>query len=47
VVLFFLFWMMRVWKSEEEANFKNSFRMNLISTFCTTVFFLTLIILNH
>lgn len=47
VVLFFLFWMIRVWRTNEEANFKNSLRMNVISTLCTTAFFITLIILNH
>lgn len=47
VVLFFLYWMTRVWKDEKEADFKNSFRMNLLSTVCTTAFFVTLIILNH
>jgi 1,4-dihydroxy-2-naphthoate octaprenyltransferase len=47
VVLFFLYWMSRVWRNEEAANFKNSLAMNMLSTFCTTAFFVTLIILNH
>lgn len=47
VVLFFLFWMSRVWKNEEEANFKNSLRMNVLSSICTSAYFITLIILNH
>ena len=47
VVLFFLYWMRSVWQNEEAASFKNSLRMNLVSTFCTTAFFITLIILNH
>jgi 1,4-dihydroxy-2-naphthoate octaprenyltransferase len=47
VVLFFLYWMWRVWGNEEEANFRNSLRMNVLSTFCTTLFFTTLIIQNH
>lgn len=47
VVLFFLYWMYSVWRSEDKATFRNSLRMNLISTLCTTLFFLTLIILNH
>ena len=44
VVLFFLTWMRKVWISEKEANFKNSLRMNVIATFCTTIFFVTLIL---
>lgn len=47
VVLFFLYWMRSVWQSEEAANFSNSLKMNAVSTFCTTAFFITLIILNH
>ncbi len=47
VVLFFLYWMSKVWKTEEAANFKNSLRMNALSTLCTTAYFITLIILNH
>ena len=44
VVLFFLYWMMRVWKNEEAASFKNSLTMNVLSTACTTIFFLILIV---
>lgn len=47
VVLFFLYWMNKVWKEEAAANFQNSLRMNLLSTLCTTAFFVTLILLNH
>jgi 1,4-dihydroxy-2-naphthoate polyprenyltransferase len=47
VVLFFLYWMSRVWKDESAADFRNSLRMNLLSTLCTTAFFVTLIFLNH
>jgi 1,4-dihydroxy-2-naphthoate polyprenyltransferase len=47
VVLFFLYWMKKVWQVREQANFKNSLRMNVISTFCTAAYFITLIILKH
>ncbi len=47
VVLFFLYWMSKVWKDEKAADFKNSLRMNLLSTLCTTAYFINLIILNH
>lgn len=47
VVLFFLYWMSKVWRDESAANFKNSLRMNVLATLCTTAFFITLIILNH
>ena len=47
VVLFFLYWMMKVWRNEEAANFRNSLLMNVLSTICTTVFFFTLIVIKH
>ena len=47
VVLFFVYWMLKVWKDEEAASFRNSLWMNALSTLCTTVFFLTLIIIKH
>lgn len=47
VVFFFLVWMRAVWKNKEAANFKNSLRMNLISTVCMLAYFSTLIILTH
>lgn len=47
VVLFFLYWMMKVWRNEEAANFRNSLLMNVLSTTCTTIFFVTLILLTH
>lgn len=47
VVLFFLYWMMKVWRNEEAANFRNSLLMNVLSTICTTIFFITLIIVKR
>jgi 1,4-dihydroxy-2-naphthoate octaprenyltransferase len=43
VVLFFCYWMIKVWQNESAANFKNSLLMNVISTLCIMVFFITLI----
>lgn len=47
VVLFFLYWMSRVWQDEKAADFKNSLRMNALSTLCTAAYFITLVILNR
>lgn len=47
VVLFFLYWTSRVWKDAAAADFRNSLRMNVLSTLCTAAYFITLIILNH
>ncbi|MGE5519171.1 MAG: UbiA family prenyltransferase [Candidatus Dadabacteria bacterium] len=47
VVSFFLSWFSRVWKNEDAANFNNSYKMNVIATICTTIFFTVLLIQNH
>jgi 1,4-dihydroxy-2-naphthoate octaprenyltransferase len=47
VVLFFLYWLMKVWKNEEAASFRNSLLMNVLSTLCTTIFFIILIVVKH
>lgn len=47
VVLFFLYWMMEVWKNEAAASFRNSLTMNALSTLCTTIFFIVLIVVKH
>ncbi len=46
MILFFLRWMLNVWKDESKADFKNSLRMNLLASCCTTICFLILIILK-
>jgi len=47
VVLFFLYWMREVWQDASAADFKHSLWMYILSTICTTAFFITLIVLNH
>lgn len=46
VVLFFCYWMMKVWHNESAANFKNSLWMNVIATLCTTAYF-TMLVFNR
>ena len=47
VVLFFVYWMVAVWRNEKKASFQNSLAMNLVATLCTTVYFSIILILNH
>lgn len=47
VVLFFTYWMYKVWTNSAVADFKHSLRMNVVSTFCMVVYFSTLLILQH
>jgi len=44
MVWFFIQWMLRVWKNEQHANFRNSLKMNVLAAVCTTVCFLIMII---
>lgn len=44
VVLFFLYWSVKVWRNGDAADFSNSLKMNIVSTLCTTIFFITLIV---
>lgn len=46
VVSFFLYWMMQVWRHPAAASFKNSLRMNMLATLCTSLFFLLLMFLH-
>ena len=43
VVLFFCYWMIKVWHDGSSANFKNSLLMNIISMICTSGYFAFLI----
>ena len=47
IVLFFLYWMIKVWKDEQAADFKHSLFMNILTTLCTLSFFTTLIFDIH
>ena len=47
VVLYFISWMLQVWKNPDEANFKKTMRMVWLASTCTNLAFLTLLILNY
>jgi 1,4-dihydroxy-2-naphthoate octaprenyltransferase len=44
MVWFFIQWMLKVWKNEQHASFRNSLKMNVLAAVCTTVCFLIMII---
>lgn len=46
MIFFFMQWMVRTWKDQSKADFKNSLRMNLLASCCTTICFSILIILK-
>jgi 1,4-dihydroxy-2-naphthoate polyprenyltransferase len=46
VFVYFFVWFKKVWKNTEEANFKNTMRMNILASVCTNLGFLTILILK-
>jgi 1,4-dihydroxy-2-naphthoate octaprenyltransferase len=46
MIFFFMQWMIKTWKDQAQADFKNSLRMNLLASGCTTICFLILIIMK-
>jgi 1,4-dihydroxy-2-naphthoate polyprenyltransferase len=46
VVLFFCYWMIKVWRDHAEANFSNSLLMNIIAMVCTSGYFASLIFIR-
>jgi 1,4-dihydroxy-2-naphthoate octaprenyltransferase len=46
MVLFFVQWMLKVWKDEKNADFSNSLRMNILASCCTAICFIILIVLK-
>lgn len=46
VIVYFFLWGKKVWIDENEANFKNTMRMNFLASACTNTGFLTLLIIR-
>jgi 1,4-dihydroxy-2-naphthoate polyprenyltransferase len=42
VVSFFCYWLFKVWRNGEAANFRNSLLMNVVATVCTSGYFASL-----
>jgi 1,4-dihydroxy-2-naphthoate octaprenyltransferase len=47
IIVFFIFWFIKVIKSKSEANFKNTMKMNKVAALCMNSCFTLLTILNH
>ena len=47
ILLYFAYWFTKVLKTNSEANFKNTMRMNTIAAICMNSCFIVLLILNH
>ena len=46
VLVYFFIWFRKVYKNTNEANFKNTMRMNFLASICTNAGFITLLILR-
>jgi len=47
VIIFFVRWMLNVWRNDSQANFKHTMQMNWLASTCTSLAFITLIILQQ
>src|SRR5690348_13274960 len=47
VIIYFLQWMLKVWKNETFADFKHTMRMNMLASTCTNFAFITLILIKQ
>ena len=46
VMVYYFIWFAKVMKDQNEANFKNTMRMNIVASVCTNLGFITLLILQ-
>lgn len=46
VIVYFIRWFLQVWKNEALANFKHTMQMNWLASTCTSLAFITIILLK-
>ncbi len=47
VLVYFFYWVMKVWQNSANADFKYTMQMNWLAAACTNLAFITLLIFNH
>ncbi len=47
ILVYFLWWAVKVWKDTGAADFKHTMRMNLLASTCTNLGLITALIMNH
>ena len=47
ILIYFLWWMKKVWKDTANANFKNTMRMNVVASICSNAAFITILMINQ
>jgi 1,4-dihydroxy-2-naphthoate octaprenyltransferase len=46
-LVYFLWWMLKVFKNESAANFSNTMKMSIIGSFCSNAAFISILMINH
>jgi 1,4-dihydroxy-2-naphthoate octaprenyltransferase len=47
ILVYYIWWAVKVWKHTSAANFKHTMRMNILASTCTNLGFITALIMNH
>lgn len=47
ILVYFLWWAVKVWKDKNAADFKHTMRMNILASTCTNLGFIIALIMNH
>jgi 1,4-dihydroxy-2-naphthoate octaprenyltransferase len=47
ILVYFLWWAVKVWRSESFADFKHTMQMNVLASVCTNAAFITILIMNQ
>jgi 1,4-dihydroxy-2-naphthoate polyprenyltransferase len=47
ILVYFLWWAVKVWKDESFADFKHTMQMNVLASVCTNAAFITILIMNQ
>lgn len=47
ILVYFLWWATKVWRSESFADFKHTMQMNVLASVCTNAAFVTILIMNQ
>ncbi len=47
ILVYFLWWAAKVWRSESFADFKHTMQMNVLASVCTNAAFITILIMNQ
>lgn len=47
ILVYFLWWAVKVWRSENFADFKHTMQMNVLASVCTNAAFITILIMNQ